>query len=133
MSLPVGWTELTKDDMYDPDSFVMFENSESCLFIVFIGKKSAGMTVDMILEKEKQSYEKKFTDLTTSKFSSWSKYQGQGVEMAGKIDGGIKYRSRMFGFENGDNVCAVIEAATPGDCETYAGDYETIHQSFNLK
>jgi hypothetical protein len=133
MSLPDGWTEDTKDDMYEPDSFVFFENPESCLFCVFIGKKSAGMTVDLILKKEEESYQKKLTDLTSSTFDSWSKYKGEGIEMVGKMGGAIKYRSRLFGFENGDNVCCVIEAATPGDWETYAGDYETIRQSFNLK
>ena len=133
MSLPDGWTEDKKDDMYDPDSFIMFENSDSCLFIVFIGKKSAGMSVDLILEKDKESYLKKYTDAKTSTFSQWSKYQGKGVEIDGKIGGAIKYYSRIFGFENGDNVCAIIEAATPGDLDKYADDYETIRQTFKLK
>jgi hypothetical protein len=133
MSLPEGWTEDTKDDMYDPDSFVFFENPECCLFCVFIGKKSAGMTVDLILKSEETSYRKKYTDLTTSTLDSWSKHPGKGIEMVGKIGGAIKYRSVLFGFENGDNVCVVIEAATPADLEKYADDYETIRKSFHLK
>ena len=133
MSLPGGWTEDTKDDMYDPDSFVFFENSESCLFCVFIGKKSAGLTIDAVLEEQKKSYQKKLTEFTTSTFNSWSKYQGEGIEITGKMYGAIRYRSRLFGFENGDNVCVVTEAATPADFRTYANDFETIRQSFVLK
>ncbi|MGO9478529.1 MAG: hypothetical protein ACLQAH_07970 [Limisphaerales bacterium] len=133
MSLPDGWTEDTKDDMYEPDSFVFFENPESCLLTVIIGKKSAGMSIDLILEKEKEAYLKKCTDAKTSTFGQWSKYQGNGVEIDGKMGGTIKYRTRIFGFENGDNVCVIIEAATPGDLDKYADDFETIRQTFKLK
>jgi hypothetical protein len=87
----------------------------------------------LILESEERSYRKKYTDLTTSALDSWSKHPGKGIEMVGKIGGAIKYRSVLFGFENGDNVCVVIEAATPADLEKYADDYETIRKSFHLK
>jgi hypothetical protein len=133
MSLPAGWVEDSKDDMYDPDHFVMFENEESCIFVVFIGKQSAGMTVETVLEKQKEAYTQKITDLTTGTFNSWAKYQGEGVELNGKIGGALKYQTRIFGFTNSDNVCAVIEAATPADWKTYGGDYDAIRQSFNLK
>lgn len=32
LSLPGRWTEKTKDDMYEPDSFVFFDGPESCFF-----------------------------------------------------------------------------------------------------
>lgn len=133
MSLPSGWVEDTKDDMYDPDNFVMFENEESCVFVVFIGKQSAGMTVEMVMERQKEAYAKKITDLTTSTFNSWANYRGEGVELTGKIGGALKYQTRIFGFTNSDNVCAIIEAAIPADWKTYGGDYEAIRQSFKLK
>jgi hypothetical protein len=133
MLLPDGWSEDTKDDMYEPDSFVMFENQDSCLFTVFIGKKSAGMSVDLLFKKQTDGFLKKMTEWQTSSFDKWTKYTGKGITIVGKIGGAIQYSSSVFVFENGDNVCAIVEAATPSDLKKYAVDYDTIRKSFVLK
>jgi hypothetical protein len=133
MLLPKGWTEDTKDDMYQPDSFVMFENEDSCLFVVFIGKKSAGMSADVLFKTETETYLKKMTDSQTTTFDKWTKYTGKGMTITGKIGGAVQFHTSVFVFENGDNVCAAIEAATPSDLKKYADDYDTIRKSFVLK
>src|SRR5262249_19844944 len=91
MLLPSKWTEDTKDDMYDANSFVMFENEDSCLFIVFIGKKSAGMSIDLLFEKQTEAYSKKMTESQTTSFDKWENYKGKGATITGKIGGAIKY------------------------------------------
>ena len=133
MSLPAGWFEDTKDDMYDAESFMFFENPESCLFCVIIGKKSAGFSVDEMLEKHKEQYSAKMTDLSTSSFDGWSNYRGKGMNITGKVQGAFQYRCHLFGFENGDSACVIIEAANPADFNKFAGDFELIRQSFKLK
>lgn len=133
MSLPKGWTEDKKDDMYDPDSFVFFENSESCLFAVIVGKKSAGASVDNLLNHQKQAWQKKVTDAKSTELKRWSKYEGKGYEIEGKAQGIFRSRARIFGFENDHHVCIIMELATPGDFRTFADDFEKIRQTFKLK
>lgn len=133
MSLPTGWIEDTQDDMHDPDSFVFFENAESCLFAVMIGKKSAGASVEDLLMHQKEAWQEKFTDTKLVDFKKWSSYEGEGVEIQGKILGMLRSRARIFGFERGDSVCLIAEFATLGDFKTYATDFEKIRQTFKLK
>ena len=133
MSLPKGWTEDTKDDMYDPDSFVFFENSESCLFAVIIGKKSAGASVDFLLKHQKEAWQKKIADSILTEIKKWSKYEGKGFELEGKILGIFRARARIFGFENDRHVCIITEYGTTGDLKTFADDFEKIRQTFKLK
>jgi hypothetical protein len=133
MSLPAGWTEDTKDDMHDADSFVFFENAESCLFAVMIGKKSAGASVDTQLMNQKEALLKKMTDTKVTELQTWSTYEGKGFEIEGKVAGIILTRQRIFGFETDENICVITESATPGDFATFAADFETIRQTFKLK
>jgi len=133
LSLPSGWTEDIKDDMYDPDSVVFFENSESCLCTVIIGKKSAGATVEKLFKAQKEAWLKKFTDSRTIDFSRWSGYDGKGVEIEGKIQGITRSRARVFGFEKNDNVCIISEFGTIDDLKTFASDFEQIQKTFKLK
>lgn len=133
MTLPAGWTEDTKDDMHDPDSFVFFENPESCLFTVIIGKKSAGASVDQQLTIQKKAWLKRVTEAKITGLQTWANYEGQGFEIEGKVNGIVLIRKRIFGFENADSVCVISESATFGDFTTFAGDFETIRQTFKLK
>ena len=87
MTLPKGWTEDTKDDMYDPDSFVMFENPKTCLFTLFIGKKSAGATVEGLLEPQRAAWGKRITESKFTDIKVWANYEGNGFELEGKIQG----------------------------------------------
>src|SRR5260370_565814 len=87
LSLPEKWTENTKDDMYSPDSFIFFEGPESTIFAVIIGKKSAGASVDILVNNQRDALGKKFTDATTTKISKWSSSDGKGFRIEGKILG----------------------------------------------
>ena len=133
MSLPIGWKEDKKDDMYNPDSTVFFENPEPCLFLVIIRKKSAGASVDSLLTAQKSSWQSKFTDTKIMDISKWANYEGKGFEIEGKFQGIRLSRSRIFGFENADKVSIIIEFAALNDFKTCASDYEEIRQTFKLK
>jgi len=133
ISLPDKWAEDTKDDMYSPDSFIFFDGPESCLFTVMVGKKSAGASVDDLLKNQIDSIKKKFTDEKIAKITKWSRFDGKGFKIEGKIQGIFITRFTVFGFEKGDYVCLVEESATLGDYKTYANDFEKIRQSFKLK
>jgi len=133
LSLPDGWTEDTKDDLHDPDSFVMFENSESCLFMVIVGKKSAGASVDVLLKHQKAQFGKMMTDAKSTNITTWSEFKGKGFEMEGKAQGIVRSRARIFGFEKADHVCVIVEFGTVGDLKTYADDFLKIQKTFKLK
>jgi hypothetical protein len=133
LSLPDKWTENTKDDMYSPDSFIFFEGPESTFFCVVIGQKSAGASVDALVNKQRDVMVKKFTDVTVTEITKWSSFDGNGFKIDGKVQGIAKARVTMFGFEKGDNVCLVEEYATLGDYITYARDFQKLRQSFRLK
>src|SRR5581483_4818874 len=126
MTLPAGWVEDRNDGLYDPNGFVMFENKDSCLFIVVVAKKSKTMSVDLLVEKQRQAYLKKMTNVKAGAFIQWSRYQGKGLRLVGNVGGKVLYDNRIFGFEHGDRVCAIVEAATPGDFTRYAADYDLI-------
>ena len=53
ITLPGNWIEDTKRDTYDPDSLVFFDGPESALFSVIVGQKSAGSSVDTMLDNQK--------------------------------------------------------------------------------
>jgi hypothetical protein len=108
MTLPKGWTEDTKDDMYDPNSFVIFENSASCIFMVIVGKTSAGATVEDLLKHEGEELQKRVTESKSTDIKAWSKYEGKGFELEGKVQGITRSRARIFGFQNGDNVSSLL-------------------------
>src|SRR5262245_60182759 len=67
VTLPSGWTEDTKSDMYDADSFIFFENPESCLINILIGTKSAGASVAKLLAAQKNAWDEKLTNLESKK------------------------------------------------------------------
>jgi hypothetical protein len=133
VSLPDKWTENTKDDMYSPDSFVFFEGPESTWFLVMVGKKSAGASVDALVGAQRDAWSKKLTNSTITEITKWSSVDGKGYKIEGKMQGIVKSRVTMFGFEKGDNVCLVEEYATLGDYTTYARDFEKLRQTFRLK
>ena len=132
MTLPGNWIEDTKRDTYDPDSLVFFDGPESALFSVIVGQKSAGSSVDTMLDNQKDSLKGKIVNATIIPITKWSNFDGKGFQMEGKIQGIINGRVTVFGFEKGDNVCIVEEWATPGDYKTYAKDFEKIRQTFRL-
>jgi hypothetical protein len=132
MTLPAGWTERTGEEWYDRESSVAFEN-DGCLVIIFVFNKSDGLMVNKVFETTKEPYEKKITDATSSPFDTWSDHNGKGLELNGKIGGAIKNRTRIFVFESGTKVCAIIESATPADFETHAEDFQMIRTSFKIK
>jgi hypothetical protein len=133
MSLPDKWTENTKDDMYSPDSFIFFEGPESTIFVVIIGQKSAGASVDILLDNQRDSFKKKIPDAAIAAVTKWSNVDGKGLKIEGKVQGIVSARVTIFGFEKGDNICIIEEYATVGDYKTYAKDFEKIRQTFRLK
>jgi len=133
MALPKGWTEDTKAELYDPDTIVFFENSESCLFTVVIGKKSAGASVEAKLKAYKQATEKNYTEVKLKEFGKWSRYQGKGIEIEGKLQGTLRSRTRIFAFEKGDSVCVVKESAILADWKKFIADFEKIREGFKVK
>jgi hypothetical protein len=132
ITLPGNWIEDTKRDTNDPDSLVFFDGPESALFSVIVGQKSAGSSVDTMLDNQKDSLKRKIVNATIIPITKWSNFDGKGFQMEGKIQGIINGRVTVFGFEKGDNVCIVEEWATPGDYKTYAKDFEKIRQTFRL-
>ena len=133
VSLPDKWTENTKDDMYSPDSFIFFEGPESTFLLVMIGQKSAGASVDALVNQYRDGMVKKFSDAAVSGIAKWSSFDGKGFKIDGRIQGILKASVTIFGFEKGDNVCLVEEYATLGDYVTYASDFQKLRQSFRLK
>ena len=132
VSLPGNWAEDTKRDTYNPDSFVFFDGPESALFSVLIGQKSAGFSVDTMLDNQRDYYKARIVNATITPITKWSNFDGKGFQMEGKVQGIANGRITVFGFEKGDNVCIVEEYATPGDYKTYARDFEKIRQTFRL-
>jgi len=133
LSLPDGWKEDTNDEMHDPDSFVMFENSESCLFMVIVGKKSAGASLDELLKQQKIQFLKRMTDAKSTNITTWAEFKGKGFELEGKMQGIVRSRARIFGFEKADQVCLVIEFGTLGNLKRFTDDFLKIRKSFKLK
>ena len=133
VQLPAGWTEDTKDDKYEPDSVVFFENPESCLFTVIVGKKSEGASLDGLLKDQKEGFQSALTEMKSTDFNQWGNYEGKGIEMEGKMQGQFLTRVRTFGFESTDHACVISESAFPDDFEKFATDFQRIRQSFRLK
>jgi hypothetical protein len=132
MTLPGNWIEDTKRDTYDPDSLVFFDGPESALFSVIVGQKSAGSSVDTMLDNQRDYYKARIVNATITPITKWSNFDGKGFQMEGKVQGIANGRITVFGVEKGDNVCIVEEYATPGDYKTYARDFEKIRQTFRL-
>jgi len=132
MTLPGNWIEDSKRDTYDPDSLVFFDGPESALFSVIVGQKSAGSSVDTMLDNQRDYYKARIVNATITPITKWSNFDGKGFQMEGKVQGIANGRITVFGFEKGDNVCIVEEYATPGDYKTYARDFEKIRQTFRL-
>lgn len=133
MTLPKGWSEDVADDMHDPDSFVFFENDESCLFAVIVGIKSTGISSDDLVTSQVKTWKEKLTDATSTEIKKWSNHEGQGVVMEGKMLGIVRSQATIFGFETADHACVVLEFATLGDMKTFAEDFAVIRKSFKLK
>ena len=102
-------------------------------FNVVIGKKSAGASVDDLVNHERDTMVTKFSDATVTSIAKWSDFEGKGFEIQGKIQGIASARVRIFGFQKNDNACLIIEYATLGDFTKYGGDFDKIRQTFKLK
>jgi hypothetical protein len=133
MTLPDGWTEDTKNKQHNPDLFVIFENPESCAFMVVVGKKSAGHKLEEMLKPQKTEWGNAMSDVKTTNITTWSEFKGTGFELEGKMHGTVPTRVRIFGFEKGDLLCVIIEFGTLEDLKTFDDDYRKIQKSFKLK
>lgn len=133
MSLPNGWSEDTKNDSYNPSSFIFFDGPKSTLFCVIIKKKSTDVSADALVNNQKDVQSKKFTDAKTTEIKHWANYDGIGFELEGNMQGESNARFTVFGFEKADNVCLIEEFATLDDYAKYADDFKTIRQAFELK
>ena len=133
MSLPDKWTENTNDDNYNSNSFVFFEGPEQGFFFVMIGKKSAGASVDILVNAQRDELSKKFTDAAITKITKWSSFDGNGLIIEGKIMGILNARATIFGFEKADNVCLVEEYSSLRGYNKYGKDFATMRQTFRVK
>ena len=133
LSLPEKWTENTNDDMYSPNSLIFFEGPESTVFAVMIGQKSAGASVEALINKQRDTFAAKLTDATITLITQWSSLDGRGYKIEGKAQGIAKMSLTIFGFEKGNNVCLITESGTIGDCKTYARDFDKLRKTFKLK
>ena len=132
MILPKGWTEDTKGDIDDPNSFATFQGPQTCFFAAVVRKQSAGATVEDLLRWQYESWRKRLTVSESRDIKIWSKYEGNGFELEGKLQG-VPSRTRVFGFREGDTVCLIVESGALADLETFADDSEKIRQTFKLK
>jgi hypothetical protein len=98
MTRPTGWTEDTKGEAYNPDSFVMFErgSGSNCLFEVIIVKKSAGASPDKLLASQTDGWLKIVSDAKVEQFDQWGSYRGQGSDIEGKVNAKYIQRHRVF-------------------------------------
>ena len=133
LQLPKGWYEDTADDMHDPNGFVFFENPESCFVLVMINDSSSGTTVDDHLRGQRNAYEKLLKNSRTTKLSHWGKIEAKGFEINGKSEGILSTKVKIYGFQNENRFCVVVEHAVLEDLQKYAADFETIRGSFKLK
>jgi hypothetical protein len=133
MSLPDGWSEDTKDDAYDPNSFVFFDGPKSTLFCVIIKPKSADVSADELVKNQKRIQSAKFTDTKITEIKKWANYDGEGFELRGKTQGTGNVRFMVFGFNKSDHVCLIEEYATLDDYAQYADGFKTIKQTFELR
>ena len=135
LALRAIWKEDTSGEAYNPETFVMFQRgtSTNCLFEVMIGKKSAGASVDGLLQSQRDGWLKIVSEPKVTEFQEWGNYTGKGVEIEGKVQGTFLQQHRIFVFSKGDTVCLVIESAPPKDFFLYSGDFKTIRNSFKLK
>jgi hypothetical protein len=101
--------------------------------LIIIGTKSAGSKPGPMLTAQKESWLKRLTDLETGKIAKWGKYEGEGFELTGKLNGTTRYHVRLFGFENAGRTCVVVESADAPDAKKYAADFEKIRETFRLK
>jgi hypothetical protein len=90
------------------------------------------MTGPMI-EAQKKSWTKRLTDIETSKIGKWGKYEGEGVELTGKLNGTTRHHVQIFGFENADHTCVVVQSSDAPDTKKFAADFAKIRDSFQLK
>lgn len=133
MSLPDEWSEDTKDDAYDPNSFIFFDGPKSTLFCVIIKPKSADVSADELVKNQKRIQSAKFTDTKMAEIKKWANYDGEGFELQGKMQGTGNVRFMVFGFEKSDHVCLIEEYATLDDYAQYADGFKTIRQTFELR
>jgi hypothetical protein len=133
VSLPDQWIENTNDDMYNSNSCVFFEGPQSTFVFVMIGKKSAGASVDELVNSQKTAQAKRFQDAKVAEITKWSNYEGKGFKMEGKVMGIFDGQLTVLGFEKGDSVCLIEEYATRNDCKKFAEDFEKIRKTFKLK
>jgi hypothetical protein len=133
MSLPDKWTENTTSDNYNSNSFIFFEGPEQVHFFVMIGKKSAGASVETLLNAQRDELSKKFTDAMITKTTKWSGFDGQGLRIEGKIMGILSARLTIFGFEKVDNVCLIEEYSSLRAYNICSNDFEKIRQTFKIK
>lgn len=132
-SLPDGWTEDMEDEMYDQNHFLIFENSESCLFGTIIKKRSEGVSSVEMLAEQKRSWQKRFRKAKEKSFNKWSHYAGKGLQMEGDFQGLLIARSRIFAFESPKYACVIVEFAEIGDFDSFEMEFEKIRKSFRLK
>lgn len=133
LTLPGGWTENTQDDMYKPDTFVFFERGETALFNVIIGSKDTGAAPEPMVKAQETGWRNRLTNLKFTEFHNWSRYKGAGVEIEGDMQGTVRVRTRIFGFQTQRYACVITESASVGDWNRLESDFEQIRKSFRLK
>lgn len=132
MSLPDKWIEWKTLDGYDPNYFIIFDGPESPIFIVFMGRKQDGASIESYHAKWKDRFAKKLSNPTINEIKTWSSFEGKGTVIEG-TSFFVKERTTIFAFERGDTVCLVLESASLDDYGKFAKDFDMIRQSFKLK
>ena len=132
MRLPKDWAEDTKDEASNPGSIVTFQGPRTCLFVVITGQESEGVTVDNVLKEQYDASRKRFTMEDSRNIHAWSKYHGKGFELEGRWNG-RRFRTRAFGFQQGENIFVIVESGAKQDLEMFADDAERIRQTFKPK
>ncbi len=116
-------------DDYDPDSYFSIDSPSSNYCLVFVYQVE--IDTQVAVEEQLEHYRKLYSSAVETSFQRWGAYQGQGVELTGKLfgtPGGV----RVFSHSGEDHGFTIVECFDKSTLSMTRPGFRLIEGSFKI-
>ncbi|MEX2309718.1 MAG: hypothetical protein WD738_19250 [Pirellulales bacterium] len=131
LSYPADWSMVTEDVPYDPDHFVWLETPNQGFFqlYVFDPQVNASQVASNIITEFR---DKQLTAATSSSFSEWGTYRGEGTALRGKLLSILPAEVRVFHTMEGSRTFITVEMCSDVSRQADQPGFDTIRKNLAL-
>jgi hypothetical protein len=130
LKYPANWIVDTTKDGYDDDHLFLLKSPGASSVLISIC--DCASDVDGRVRSQVSAFRTRANAHETGRFERWGAFQGQGVELTGKV-ALIARKFRVFGASDHDRSIVIVETRPPAEETRTKAGFALVESSFRIK